>query len=75
MMNVNKLKLNDDKTEVMIISSIRMSTALFIPDSFDIGNASVPSSDTDKNLGVTLDCHISLKTRVLMMMMLGVFAP
>ena len=64
-MTDNKLKLNDDKTEVMIISSSRMSTALSIPDSFDIGNASVPLSDTVKNLGVTLDCHLSLKTHVL----------
>ena len=64
-MTVNELKLNDDKTEVMIISSSRMSTALSIPDSFDIGNASVPFSNTVKNLGVTLDCHLSLKTHVL----------
>ena len=64
-MTDNKLKLNDDKTEVMLISSSRMSTALSIPGSFDIGNASVPFSDTVKNLGVTLDCHLSLKTHVL----------
>ena len=64
-MTDNKLKLNDDKTEVMIISSSRMSTALSIPESFDIGNASVPFSDTVKNLGVTLECHLSLKTHVL----------
>ena len=64
-MTDNKLKLNDDKTEVMIISSSRMSTALLIPDSFEIGNASVPFSGTVKNLGVTLDCHLSLKTHVL----------
>ena len=64
-MTDNKLKLNDDKTEVMIISSGRMSTALSIPESFDICNVSVPFSDTVKNLGVTLDCHLSLKTHVL----------
>ena len=64
-MTDNKLKLNDDKTEVMIISSSRMSTALSIPDSFDICNASVPFSDTVKNLGVTLDCHLSLKPHVI----------
>ena len=40
-------------------------TALSIPESFDIGNGSVPFSDTVKNLGVTLDCHLSLKTHVL----------
>ena len=56
-MTDNKLKLNDDKTEVMIIASSRMSTALSIPESFDTGNASVPFSDTVKNLGVTLDGH------------------
>ena len=50
----------------MIISSSRMSTALSIPESFDIlGNGSVPFSSTVKNLGVTLDCHLSLKTHVL----------
>ena len=64
-MTDNKLKLNDDKTEVMIISSSRMSTALSIPDTFDIGNASVPFSDTVKKLGVNLDCHLSLITHVL----------
>ena len=57
-MTDNKLKPNDDKTEVMIISSSRMSTALSISESFDIGNASVPFSDTVKNLGVTLDSSI-----------------
>ena len=49
----------------MIIASSRMSTVLAIPESFDIGNASVPFSDTVKNLGVTLDCHLSSKTHVL----------
>ena len=64
-MTDNKLKLNDDKTEVMIISSRRMSTAFSIPESFDIGNASVHFSDIVKNVGVTLYCHLSLKTHVL----------
>ena len=53
-MTDNKLKLNDDK----IISSSRMSTALSIPDSFDIGNASVPFSDTVKELR----CHSGLSS-------------
>ena len=45
-MTDNKLKLNDDKTEVMIISSSTMFTSLSIHQSFYIGNASVPFSDT-----------------------------
>ena len=58
-MTDNKLKLNDDKTEVMIISSSRMSTALSIPDSIEVGNASVRFSDT-----ITLDSHLSLNIYV-----------
>ena len=60
-MSDNKVKLNDDKTEVMIIYPSRMSTSLSIPDSFAKGNPSVPFSDTINNLGVTFDCHLYLK--------------
>ena len=58
-MTDNKLKRNDDKTEVMITSSSRMYTTLSIPESFDIGNGSVPFSDTVKNLGT---CHSGLSS-------------
>ena len=64
-MTANKLKLNDDKTEVMLITSNRMSTAIPVPDFFAVGNSSVPFSDTVKNLGVTLDCHLSMKAHVI----------
>ena len=63
-MTDNKLKLNDDKTEVMINSSSRISTALSIPVYFDIGNGSVPFSDTVKNLGVTLGLSTILENLV-----------
>ena len=49
----------------MLLSACLYATALSIPESFDIGDGSVPFSDTVKNLGVTLDCHLSLKTHVL----------
>ena len=63
-MTVNKLKLfNNDKTEAMIVSSGRESRSLsfFLPESMTIGSASVPMSDSVKNLGGTLDCHLTLK--------------
>ena len=34
------------------------------PDFITVGCASVPLSDSVKNLGVTLDCHLTLKTHV-----------
>ena len=50
---------------VFLTSLTLCGFSLSIPQSFDIGNASVPFSDTVKNLSVTLDCHLSLKTHVL----------
>ena len=63
-MTLNKLKLNDDKTEAMIVSSGRKSIALSFsfPDFITVGCASVPLSDSVKNLGVTLDCQLTMKT-------------
>ena len=62
----NKLKLNDDKTEAMIVSSGRKSRSLSFsfPDFITVGCASVPLSDSVKNLGVTFDCHFTIKTHV-----------
>ena len=64
-MTFNKLKLNDDKTEVMVVSSPRMSTSIQLPESITIGNATVPFSSTVKNLGVTLDSHLTMQAQVL----------
>ena len=63
-MTLNKLKLNDDKTEAMITFSGRKSRSLSFsfPDMITVGCASVPLSDSVKNLGVTLDCHLTMKT-------------
>ena len=63
-MTINKLKLNDDKTEVMILSSPHMRHKLKIPDNMTIGNASIPFSKTVKNLGFTLDNHLEMTAQV-----------
>ena len=63
-MTDNKVKLNDDKTEIMNISPSRMSTSFSIRDYFATGNTSVPFSVTINHLGVTLDCHLYSKPNV-----------
>ena len=50
----NKLKLNDDKTETMIVSSQRMSTTLPMPDSITVGTSNAMFSQSVKTLGVEL---------------------
>ena len=64
-MTTNKLKFSDDKTEVMLVHSNRLSTSLSPPDSITVGNASVSLSTTVKNLGVTLHCHLTMKAHIL----------
>ena len=63
-MTVNKLKLNDDKTEIMLVSSKQMTHKLTIPDSMIVGDATVSFSKSVKNLGVTLDNHLEMDKHV-----------
>ena len=53
-MNYNKLKLNDDKTEALIISETRISNSVPPPDSLVVKNSTVRFSQSAKYLGVTL---------------------
>ena len=63
-MTVNKLKLNDDKTEVMLVSSKQMSHKLTVPDSMIVGDATISFTRAVKNLGVTLDNHLEMEDHV-----------
>ena len=66
-MTVNKLKLNDRKTEAVSASSGRKSWSLssYFPNSMVIGSAFVPAlSDSFKILSVTTDCHLTMKTPI-----------
>jgi hypothetical protein len=49
----------------MIVSSPRMSASVQVPDSVVIGDSSVQFSDSVKNLGVTLDSHLSMQSQAL----------
>ncbi|KAK7102244.1 hypothetical protein V1264_020489 [Littorina saxatilis] len=48
----------------MAASSPRMSTSIQLPESITIGNAVVPFSVLVKNLGVTLDSHLTMNAQV-----------
>ena len=65
-MTLNKFKLNDNKTEAMVVSSGWKSRSLSFsfPYFVTVGCASVPLSDSVKSLGITLDCHLTMKTHV-----------
>ena len=52
-MTANKLQLNDNKTEAMIILSNRMSVHSPLPSVIHIRDADVPFVSSVKNLGVT----------------------
>ena len=60
----NMLKLNDNKTELMLVTSKRAKHLHSLPPSITIGNAQVPFKQSVKNLGVTLDCHLTMNAHV-----------
>ena len=61
---VNMLKLNDNKTELMLVTSIRTMHLHNLPTSITIGNAQIPFKQSVKNLGLTLDCHLTMNAHV-----------
>ena len=55
----NMLKLNDNKTKLMLVTSKRTKHLHSLPTSITIGNAQIPFKKSVKNLGFTLDCHLT----------------
>ena len=60
----NMLKLNDNKTELMLVTSKRTKHIHNLPISIAIGNAQFPFKQSVKNLGFTLDCHLTMNAHV-----------
>ena len=60
----NMLKLNDNKTELMLVTSKRTKHLHILPTSITIGNAQIPFKKYVKNLGFTLDCHLTMNAHV-----------
>ena len=61
---VNMLKLNDNKTELMLATSKRNKHLHGLPTSITIGNAQFPFKQSVKNFGFTLDCHLTMNSHV-----------
>ena len=57
-------KLNDNKTELMLVTSNRTKLLHSLPTSITIGNAQIPFKQSVKNLGFTLDCHLTVNAHV-----------
>ena len=60
----NMLKLNDSKTELMLVTSKRTKHLHSLPTYITIGNAQIPFKKSVKNFGLTLDCHLIMNARV-----------
>ena len=60
----NILKFNDNKTELMLVTSKRTKHLHSLPTSITIGNAQIPFKKSVKNLGFTLDCHLTMNAHV-----------
>ena len=60
----NMLRLNDDKTKLMLVTSKRTRHLHSMPTSITIENAQVPFKQSVRNLGLTLDFHLTMNTHV-----------
>ena len=60
----NMLKLNDSRTELMLVTSKRSKHLHNLHTSITIGNAQIPFKQSVKNLGFTLDCHLTMNAHV-----------
>ena len=63
-MTHNKLKLNYDKTEALIIPASRISNSTPLPDSLTVRNLTVHFSQSARYLGVTFDMHLTMTAHV-----------
>ena len=61
---MNMLKLNGNKTKTMPVTSERTKHLNNLPTSITIGNDQIPSKQSVKNSGFTLDCHFTLKEHI-----------
>ena len=60
----NMLSLNDNKTELMLFTSEGTKHLHTIHTSITIGNAQIPFKQSVRNLGFTLDCHLTMNAHV-----------
>ena len=61
---VNMLKLNDNKIELMLVTSKRTKYLHNLPTSIIIDNSQIPFKQSVKNFGLTLDCYLAMNAHV-----------
>ena len=64
-MTSNKLQMNEDKTELLLVTAKRVVNLQHLPEFMNINGNSVKFSPSVKNLGVTLDSTLSLHQHVI----------
>ena len=62
--NANMLNLNDNKTELMLVTYKRTKHLHNLPTSITIGNAQIPFKKSVNNFGITSDCHLTMNAHV-----------
>ena len=60
----NMLKLNNNKTELMLVTSKRTKHLNSLPTSNTMGNAQILFKQSVKNFGFALDCHLTMNAHV-----------
>ena len=60
----NMLRLNDNKTELMLVTSRRTKHLHNLPTYITMGNAQIPFKQSVKNLGFALGCHLTMNAHV-----------
>ena len=64
-MTHNKLKINDDKTEALIISAPKILNSIPLPDSLVVGTTTVGLSQWGNCLGVMLHMYLTMTAHVI----------
>ena len=64
-MGQNKLKLNDDKTEVLLIQTKNSFKSCESPSILHVGNEDIPFSESARNLGYIISYNMSLDKHVM----------
>ena len=62
-MSKNKLKLNDDKTELLIVSSKNAQNKIKNK-SIQIGSSTISASSSVRNFGIYLDSTLSMENHI-----------
>ena len=60
----NMLKLSDNKTELMLVTSKRTEHLHHLPSPITVGNAQIPFKLHVKNLAFTLDSHLTMNAHL-----------